>query len=481
MPIQDYSSYDGLGLAELVRRREVSASELVAAAIERVERHNPALNAVVHTAFELARALAARQPRPGCGGPLQGVPMLLKDISGDCEGMPSTMGCRGLRNVPPADHDSVQVARFKAAGLIPIGKTNTPEWGLLPTTEPLSWGPTSNPWSLRHSPGGSSGGSAAAVAAGIVPIAHANDGGGSIRIPASACGLVGLKPTRGRVSMGPTVGEAIDGLTCEHVVTRTVRDCAAVLDATAGPSAGDPYWAEPPPRPFLSGLASPPPLLRIAFSTRTPQGGEAHPDCKAAVLKAARLCADLGHTVEEAAPDADCASLLESWKTTYFAVVPLYVDIAPALLFGTSLGREDVEPLTWATAERARTLSAVDYQVAAFIRQQESRRIAAFHERWDVWLTPTLAQPPVATGTLSGMLDDASAAWDRLLAYFPFTPLQNATGQPSISLPLYWNDEGLPIGTMFTSAFGTESVLLRLAAQLEEAQPWRGRTPQVWG
>ena len=199
------------------------------------------------------------------------------------------------------------------------------------------------------------------------------------------------------------------------------------------------------------------------------------------MLEAARLCADLGHTVEEAVPDADCASLLESWKTTYFGVMPLYVDIAPALLYGTTLGREDVEPLTWATAERARTLSAVDYQVAAFIRQQESRRIAAFHERWDVWLTPTLAQPPVATGTLSGMLDDASAAWDRLLAYFPFTPLQNATGQPSISLPLYWNDEGLPIGTMFTSAFGTESVLLRLAAQLEEAKPWRGRTPQVWG
>ena len=481
MAIVEYTEHDGLALANLVRRGEVTASELVEEAIARVERHNGALNAVVHKAYDLARAAAKRQPRPGTGGPLQGVPMLLKDISGDCEGMPSTMGCRGLRAAAPSDHDSVQVSRFKRAGLIPIGKTNTPEWGLLPTTEPMSWGPTNNPWSLRHSPGGSSGGSAAAVAAGIVPIAHANDGGGSIRIPASACGLVGLKPTRGRISMGPVIGESIDGFTCEHVVTRTVRDCAAVLDATAGPAPGDPYWAAPPARPFLGELSRRPPVLRVAYWTRTPRGEEAHADCRDAVLAAARLCADLGHTVEEAAPEADLAALLESWKTTYFATVPLYVDVAPALLFGTSLGRDDLEPLTWATAERARTLTALDYQIAAFIRQQESRNIAAFEERWDVWLTPTLAAPPVTTGTLSGALADVDSAWERLLAYFPFTPIQNATGQPSISLPLHWNAEGLPIGAMFTAACGSEALLLRLAAQLEEAQPWHGRRPSVWG
>lgn len=236
MPMNDLAEFDGLGLAELVRRKQVTAAELVESAIERIECHNGVLNAVVYRAYDLARELAANQPSPGGGGPLQGVPMLLKDISGDCVGMRSTAGCRGLKDSPPSDHDSVQVARFKAAGLIPLGKTNTPEWGLLPTTEPLCYGPTKNPWNLRHSPGGSSGGSGAAVAAGMVPIAHANDAGGSIRIPASACGLVGLKPTRGRISWGPIAGEVMDGLVCEHVVTRTVRDCAAVLDATAGPT-----------------------------------------------------------------------------------------------------------------------------------------------------------------------------------------------------------------------------------------------------
>jgi len=481
MGLVDYCSYDGLGLADLVRRREVTAAELVEAAIERVERQNPTLNAVVSKAYDLARRMAAAQPRAGTGGALQGVPMLLKDISGDCEGMPSTAGCRGGKDAPPSDHDSVQVARFKAAGLIPIGKTNTPEWGLLPTTEPLFYGPTNNPWSTRHSPGGSSGGSAAAVAAGVVPIAHANDGGGSIRVPASACGLVGLKPTRGRVSWGPVLGEVSDGFVCEHVVTRTVRDCAAVLDATAGPYPGDPYWAEPPRRPYLSELCARPARLRIAYWTKGLMGNAVHADCQQAVRAAARLCADLGHEVEEAAPKPDLSALLGAWKTTYVANCQLFVDMGAPLLFGKTLERDDVEPLTWVTAQRGRTLSALDYQVAAVIRQQEARDIGHFHERYDMWLTPTLAEPPVPTGTLSGAMTDVDADWGKIIAYMSFCCVANATGQPSMSLPLHWNADGLPIGTMFTARYGNESVLFQLAAQLEEAQPWIQRRPPVWG
>ena len=481
MTVSEYSNYDAIGLADLVRRREVTAAELVEAAIERIERHNPALNAVVYKAYDLARAMAALQPRRGAGGPFQGVPMLLKDISGDCIGMPSTLGCRGLKDTPPSDHDSVQVARFKAAGLIPLGKTNTPEWGLLPTTEPLYYGPTNNPWNTRRSPGGSSGGSAAAVAAGIVPVAHANDGGGSIRMPASACGLVGLKPTRGRISWGPLLGEAIDGFVCEHVVTRTVRDCAAVLDATAGPAPGDPYWAPPPSRPFLAELSQRPRQLRIAFRTDGLIGNDVHADCKTAVTQAARFCADLGHVVEEASPEADMATLVESWKTTYFAATQLDIDAAAALVFGKQFTQDDVEPLTWATAARGRSLSALDYQVAAFLRQQEARRIGEFHEIYDVWITPTLPSPPVLTGTYSGALRDVDADWPKILAYMSFCGVANATGQPSVSLPLHWNGEGLPIGTLFTSACGNEAVLFQLAAQLEEAQPWRNRKPPIWG
>ncbi len=478
--MKEFSDYDGIGLAELVRQGEVSASELVDAAIERIERHNGTLNAVVYEAYDLARDLAAQRPPHGAGGPLQGVPMLLKDISADCTGMPSTMGCRGLADAPPADHDSFQVARFKAAGLIPLGKTNTPEWGLLPTTEPLLYGPTRNPWDLRCSPGGSSGGSAAAVAAGIVPIAHANDGGGSIRMPAAACGLVGLKPTRGRISWGPLLGEAIDGLVSEHVVTRTVRDCALALDITAGPAPGDPYWAPPPARPFLDELSQPPRTLRIAYWTGGLMGNAVHPDCREAVLAAAKVCAELGHHVEEAMPQADFQVLLESWRTTWFAACQLDVDAAALILLGKPLGRDDVEPLTWATAERGRTLSALDFQLAAVFRQQESRHIADFFESFDVWLTPTLPEPPVPIGTFSGALTRVED-WDPIIAYMSFCCVANATGQPSISLPLHWNAEGLPIGSMFAAAYANEAVLLQLAGQLEQALPWVKKHPPVWG
>jgi amidase len=481
MTIAEYASYDALGLAELVRRGEVTAAELVESAIERIERHNGALNAVIFEAYDLARSLAVRQPRAGTGGSLQGVPMLLKDAGGDCQGMPTTFACRALAELPPSDHDSSQVAHFKAAGLIPLGKTNTPEWGFLGCTEPFLYGATHNPWKEGISPGGSSGGSAAAVASGMVPVAHGNDGGGSIRIPASACGLVGLKPSRARVSWGPVLGEVIDGFTCEHVLTRSVRDCAAVLDATAGPDPGEPYGIEAPERSFLEEVSRRPERLRIAFWTGTPAGAELHPDCKEAVTITAHLCEELGHEVEEAVPEANLRGMLASFLITYFAAAQLDVDVVTPMLIGRPPREEELEPLSWAMAERGRSISALDYQLAAINRQLEARAIGRFHERYDVWLTPTLASPPIAIGLHTGAATDAEAFWDEALEYFPYTPIQNATGQPALSLPLHWNGEGIPIGTQLTSAVGNEAVLFRLGAQLEEARPWSGRRPFVWG
>lgn len=476
MTSEEYASYDATGLAELVRRREVTAVELVDVAIARLEAFNPRLNAVIFKDYERARRSGCEQPHPGSGAPLQGVPMLLKDASGDCVGMPTTFACRALAELPPSDHDSVQVSRFKAAGLIPLGKTNVPEWGFLGTTEPQLYGPTNNPWKLEHSPGGSSGGSAAAVAAGIVPVAHANDAGGSIRVPASCCGLVGLKPSRGRISLGPMIGEWLDGFTCEHVLTRTVRDCAAILDLTAGPAPGEPYGIEAPTGPYLHQLGKRPGKLRIAYSTETPSGKPTHADCNEAVLVAARLCEELGHEVEEAAPAVDFAGLLEAWKVTYFAGAQLALDMATELLTGKPANLDDFEPMSVAMAERGRSISALEYQVASVTRQTEARTIGEFHQSYDVWLTPVMALPPVPTGTYSGVATDTDAVWDE---YHPFTPTQNSTGQPSMSLPLHWNGDGLPIGAMFTSALGGEALLLRLAAQLEEARPWITNKPPL--
>ncbi len=304
MPFREYTSYDGLGLAELVAKGEVTASELVEEAIVRIEKHNPTLNAVIYKIYDEARGTAKNQVAPGSDGRFPGVPFLLKDILGDCKGVPTTSGCRFFAGLP-APFDAELVVRYRRAGLIPLGKTNAPELGILPTTEPQFYGPSRNPWNTLHSTGGSSGGSAAAVAAGIVPIAHANDGGGSIRIPAACCGLVGLKPTRARNPLGPLFGDLMSGLVSEHVLTRTVRDSAAVLDCTAGPDVGDPYWAPPPERPYLEEVSRDPGRLRLAYWSRTFPGEPVHPDCVAAVEKAARLCEGLGHEVAEGAPPVD--------------------------------------------------------------------------------------------------------------------------------------------------------------------------------
>ncbi|MFQ5353197.1 MAG: amidase, partial [Candidatus Binatia bacterium] len=292
----------------------------------------------------------------------------------------------------------------------------------------------------------------------------------------SACGRVGLMPSRGRVSLGPVLVEWIDGFTCVHVLTRTVRDCAALLDLTAGPAPGEPYGFEAPAGSYLAEISKAPGKLRIAYYTGSPSGRPLHEDCKEAVLAAARLCEELGHEVEEAAPAADLGAMLESWKVTYFASAQLMVDMAVELLTGEKPRPEDFEPLTLAMAERARGISAFDYQVAAVNRQMQARVIGEFHESYDLWLTPSMALPPVPTGTYCGNTTDLDAVWDE---YHPYSPIQNATGQPSVSLPLYWNADGLPIGTMFTAALGNEALLFRIGAQLEQARPWIGRTPPV--
>lgn len=472
--MQNYSDYDGLGLADLVRRREVSAAELAAAAIARIEKHNAALNAVVFKAYDEASARAATSFE----GPLGGVPFLLKDILGAKRGWPTRSGSPFIPNVG-ARHDSTLVARYEAAGLIALGKTNVPEFGLLPITESTLYGPARNPWNLDHSPGGSSGGAAAAVAAGIVPIAHANDGGGSIRIPASCCGLVGLKPTRGRNPLGPDLGDAIGGLIAEHVVTRSVRDCAAVLDATAGPDLGDPYWAPPAPASYLDAIRTPPGRLRIAFATKDPRGRAWHPECQAAVDQAVSLCAALGHEIEEGAPEIPIDRFVPAFLALWSSGLAALIDSVAAMT-KQQVEQRHFQNVTWGLYQAGRMVTAAQYQLAWLALQAIGRQIAAWHRRHDVWITPTLARPPARIGEFNTAATDWMAAIAPILDYVPFTALQNATGQPAISLPLHWSANGLPVGVQLVGRFGEEHVLLKLARQLEQARPW-SRRPPVWG
>ncbi len=478
MSISSYSDYDGLGLAELVRQGEVTPAELAEEAITRAERHNPTLNAIVHPMYDEGRKTAARVADGNGAAPFRGVPFLLKDILGNYAGVPTNSACAFMQG-KPASHDDTLVTRFKAAGLVTLGKTNAPECGILPTTEPLLYGPARNPWNIEHSTGGSSGGSAAAVGAGIVPIAHANDGGGSIRIPASCCGLVGMKPTRARNPLGPTLGDIMHGLVAEHVVTRTVRDSAAVLDCTHGSEPGDPYCAPPVVRPFLEEVSTSPGRLRIAFSRTTLAGEALDPACVAAVEATARLCEELGHIVEEAAPPLG-ASTQEPFLTIWCAGLAFTVD-AFAFLSGRTATGDDFEPLTWALYERGQSITASQYQLAIAMLQIAGRQVGQFHESYDCWLTPTLGAPPIKNGVIDVRVRDPFTVFGALLQnYVPFTPLQNATGQPAVSLPLHWTDDGLPVGVMFTGRFGDEATLYRLAGQLEQARPWHGRRPSVW-
>ncbi|MDE3116720.1 MAG: amidase [Pseudomonadota bacterium] len=474
MRIGDYAKYDGLGLADLVAKKKLKPVELVEEAIFRAERTNPKLNAVVFKDYERAHAAATgKLPR----GPFSGVPFFLKDIYADAQGMPTRQACAFM---PPFawDHDCELVSRFKKAGLIALGKTNVPEFGLVATTESKLYGPAHNPWNLAHSTGGSSGGSAALVAAGVVPMAHANDGGGSIRIPASCCGLVGLKPTRGRVSYAPDYGDVLDGLVNDHVLTRTVRDSAAVLDAIQGSLSGDPYWAPPAPESYLGAIKRKPKRLRIAFTTKKLDGGSIHADCVAAVKAAAKLCEAQGHIVEEAVPSFDYGALLGAFMTYWCTTLAMGIDFI-ATMTGQTPARDRFEGLTWGLYESGKRVAATDYLRAKMAVQQAGRIAAKFHETYDVWLSATLGRPPEKLGFFDMENSDFSVSFLPQIDYAPYTALQNATGQPAINLPLTWNKAGLPIGVQFVGRFGDELTLLKLAAELEKAQPWYHRYKQI--
>jgi len=388
-----------------------------------------------------------------------------------------TMGSVFMRDFVP-DHDSELVARLKRAGLIFIGKTNTPELGILPTTEPRLFGASRNPWDLGRTPGGSSGGSAAAVAAGIVPMAHGNDGGGSIRIPASCCGLFGLKPTRARNPLGPDFGDIFGGLVIDHAVTRSVRDSAALLDVTSGPDMGDPYWAPIPARPFIKEVGTDPGRLRIAFSRVTPRGAKVHKDCISAVDDAAALCAELGHEVVEAVPEVNGELVTQAFMALWSSGCAWTID-GLGLATGRAPTQDQFEPLTWALYEMGRQQTASSYLLSVTFLQKVARDIARFLLKYDLWLTPTLGEPPVPLGTFDSPPGNPLEGLRRAVAFVPFTPICNATGQPAMSIPLYWNVEGLPVGVHFVGRFGDEATLFRLAAQLESARPWSGRHPTI--
>ena len=472
----EYVEYDGLGLAELIRTRQVSVAEVLEAAIARIEHLNPILNAVVTKVYDEARGEARSLDG---AAPFAGVPFLLKDLGGAQAGVPLSAGSRFFAHAPaPADAEIVN--RHKRAGLMILGRTNTPEFGLSATTEPVLFGPTRNPWDPTRTAGGSSGGSAAAVAVRMVPLAHASDGGGSIRIPAACCGLFGLKTTRNRNTLAPYAGESLAGCSVEHVVSRSVRDSAAALDATAGPAPGDPYFAAPPARPFLAEVGAPPDRLRIALTTKAFGGAPVHPDCVTATEAAARLCEELGHIVEEAAPAFDVEGLDANYNRIFAVGATANIQLR-ARAIGKELNPEAFERVTWAMVEMGRSISAPDYVMMVNRLHGISREIAAFFETYDALLTPSLAEPPVELGVLDMMSDDLAAYTERLWRFTPFTYPFNVTGQPAMSVPLSWNAAGLPIGVHFVGRYGDEATLFRLAAQLEQARPWADRRPPEAG
>jgi amidase len=475
---EDLARLDATSQAELVRTGEVSPEELTQAAIERAERINPELNAIIHPLYEQGLE-ESRGELPD--GPFRGVPFLFKDLGAGLAEQPYHLGMKGLKE---ADFrlpvDTFLGARFRDAGFVTIGKTNTPELGIVPTTEPEAYGPTHNPWDLGRSPGGSSGGSAAAVAAGIVPIAHANDGGGSIRIPASCCGLVGLKPSRARTSLGPLVGDTMSGLTAEHVVSRSVRDVALALDATHGPGPGDPYVAPEPLRPYTEELGADPGSLRIGILT-DPIGVshiEVDPAVVSATREAATMLEGLGHAVDDDVPAVDESfDLIETFLTRWYAGQTEVLDQF-GILLGREIGPHDVEPLTWAMAEEGRRRHSGQYLAAVSQHQAIGRMLGMWFEAGhDLLLTPTMGELPPPLGSFATDPEDPLKTIHRGEITAAFTALINATGQPAISLPLGWSEDGLPIGAQLIAPLGREDVLLRVASQLEEAHPWAGKLP----
>lgn len=493
MRFDDYAAHDGLGLAALVKSGQVSPLELLEAAVARIEAANPALNAVIRTRFDAARREAAQVDR---AAPFSGVPFLVKDLLATIAGEPTGQGT-GLLGALPMPVDSTLVQRWRAAGLVTLGRTSTPEFGLTPYTEPRATGPTRNPWSTAHTPGGSSGGSAAAVAAGMVPLASGGDGGGSIRIPASCCGLFGFKPTRGATPSGPLLGTLWQGLAVEHVLTRSVRDSAAALDAAVGADPGAPWAAPDLGGPLLPRVARPPARLRIAFSDRPLLGRTVHADCVAAVRDAAALLQSLGHDVEEAAPAIDRPAVEAAFVTVIAAETA--ADVAQLVqALGRRIAPAELEPATAALGLLGRSFTAADLALAQRTLHGVGRALVPFFQRHDLLLTPTLGAPPAPIGALQptaveqrlmrlctalgagGLLRLPAALQpllDKTFDTIPFTALFNITGQPAMSVPLWWNAAGLPVGVQLAGRFGEDGLLFSLAGQLEQARPWFGRRP----
>jgi amidase len=493
-PFPEYEAHDATALAALVRAGEVSSSDLVEAAAARIARLNPPLNAVISTRLDAARREAERPPSDA---PFGGVPHLIKDLAPEM-GEPFTLGSVFFRNYR-GDVTPEVILRFRRAGLISLGRTNTPEFGLLPTTEPALFGPTRNPWDLDHSAGGSSGGAAAAVAAGIVPMAHASDGGGSIRIPASACGLFGMKPTRGRIPLFPPVTS--DYLSTSFCVSRSVRDSATLLDAVAGALPGARFTPTAPRAPYREHAAVDPPPLRVAFTIHDFDGNPVHPDCAAAVSNTVFLLEALGHRVEEAAPKLDGAAIADAfltwWKAMPQAGFLQILDAVEQRTGGKALrrilgdartmravarldkrraGKDPFEPFTLALVERAFELTPGDVLLASTTLQRAAYVLGQFLTEYDLLLSPTLGEPPKRIGEIDQSIpfDDLE---EQLGRYVPFTPIANFTGSPAMSVPLAWNEAGLPIGSHFIGPHGGEAVLFQLAGQLERAHPWFARRP----
>lgn len=473
LSFEDYASHDAVGLAERVRRRELGAAEILEAAIARTEVVNPTLNAVVAKHYELARD-AVRAGLPA--GPLAGVPMLLKDLEMDIAGTVTSCGSRFFRDAVAA-HDSTLVERYRAAGLVIFGKTATPELGQTATTESRLWGQTRNPWNLDYSTGGSSGGSAAAVAAGIVPAAAANDGGGSIRIPAAHCGLFGLKPSRGRVPLGPVALEGWMGLVVAHVISRSVRDSAALLDASRGPEPGSRVIPQQSSQPYLEQMRQAPRRLRIALWDSHPFGMLLHEDCRAAVMHAARVCESLGHHVEPASPDLPVADMFGAYGVIVVNGVLNAIRSREKVL-GRAVTEDDVEQVTWHNLQVALSCSAEQLFAAHGTLAQVARMLDQFLERFDVILSPVTAASVPRLGVLT--LDQPYGPFSEVAVDASvFTTPFNVGGHPAMSVPLHWNAQNLPIGVQFATRFGDELTLLQLAAELEQAAPWGGRRPSA--
>jgi amidase len=472
--MDELDRYDALGLAELVRKRETTGEALLERAISRVEAINPQINAVVLKHYDLARRQLAERPPTGT---FAGVPFLLKDLNTALAGTVTTDGSRAFANWT-ATADSTLPRRAKAAGLTIFGKTASPEFGLTVSTESKLWGQTRNPWNLDHIAGGSSGGAAAAVAARIIPMAHASDGGGSIRIPAACCGLFGLKPSRGRIPSDVGRGVGWNGLSTQHAVSLTVRDSAALLDVLAGPEPGDSIVAPAPEGSYLDAAARPPGTLRIALVEVPPSGVALHPDVKAGLNDAARLCESLGHKVEPVRLDLDGARLGGALAMTISVDVANRLD-RRAIDLSRAVSEAEVEAVTWRMARRGRAVTAQAYADARAAFDAAGGEVGQLFARYDVILSPVLAQPPARLGTLTLSPADFGDYARALAAFTPFTALQNEIGVPAMSVPLSWSAAGLPIGMMFVAPYGAEGRLFSLAGQLEAARPWIDRRPPV--